>query len=259
MTTDRKRLQDKLAKLATEESTTNDGWRRIGGPSTDLLSAVATEIDETLYPVKISLRNASGEVVDLAVGHRRLRCVTGRLPKALGQFDALCDVELSEMSLGVLDKISNLLRIHASEEGHLWVSATEVPDPDTSSSGGVPAEKLAEVWRSTAPDIAAAFELFARDLTAKSGDWVRMTGRQVIEESGSVSSDFGSIDEVLDLATRLSPPDISHHQKGATLMVRGAQGARYHAVAQYKDTSLVAEVTGAVAAELPALWRAAGH
>lgn len=260
MATDRRRLQDMLAKLATETSTIEKGWRRIGETSGAPLSALAAEIDETLYPVRLSVKNADGETVDLAVGHRRLHCVLGELPKPLAGYAEVSARALSDPGSDEFAQVSEMLRSHLAAGGPLWVRTSAAPDEAMVSSGGISARKLAEAWADAAPPenaeaTAAAFEEFAEQLASTSAAWVRLSDRSVSGSSGQTA--FGSDEEIIALAEWFSA--LSHSRNGPTLVIcQGNQGAWCYASTRSADTCLVAEVSEDVARSLPGQWRGSG-
>jgi hypothetical protein len=68
--TEDRRLRDKLAKLAAEE--TGSGERRLSASGTDLARAIIEEIDETILARRLTFRAADGATLALEVANRRL-------------------------------------------------------------------------------------------------------------------------------------------------------------------------------------------
>lgn len=71
MTEDR-RLRDKLAKLAAEAETVEDGRRRLSPGAAGLLAAMLAEIDETVLGRRITFETDGGRRLSVEVANRRL-------------------------------------------------------------------------------------------------------------------------------------------------------------------------------------------
>lgn len=140
MTEDR-RLRDKLAKLAAEE--TGGGERRLAGG--DLARAILDEIDETILARRLSFRREDGATLAVEVANRRLLALA-ELPADISQADrARLLAPLPADDEDALQAVAEALRGFASGRGTLAVTATPLGRAVGPGTGGRSAAAIARV------------------------------------------------------------------------------------------------------------------
>lgn len=186
---DNRHLRDKLQKLASEASSIQDGWRRVG-PDTDggVLAVILTEIDETLLPRKISLRNERGAILRLEAGNRRLWRFISPAPEGLESFEALFNHPISDPSNTQTERLAALLKAFESGKGAVWLHAEPLADGATAGPTGISAVALARAWsmdlsarRGLEPD--KAYEKFSEVMVSFSEAWIWFDAATIVKSS----------------------------------------------------------------------------
>jgi hypothetical protein len=137
--TEDRRLRDKLAKLAAEES--DGGERRLAGG--DLARAILEEIDETILARRLAFRRDDGATLALEVANRRLLGLV-ELPGDISPEDgARLLAPLPADDEDALHAVAEALRGFAAARGTLAVTATPLGRPVGPGTGGRSAAAVA--------------------------------------------------------------------------------------------------------------------
>lgn len=184
-----KGLESKLKRLAAGPPRIVDGWRQMATGAAGPLAAVAVEIDETVFPRRLGLRNAAGDVVWAVVVHRRLQRLVEPAPDSLSEFSHLFEDGALDAEPETLAQLSRLLRRHAGEPAELWVRPEPAGDGSGPAGSGVSAAVLAEAWSVSleapgdeAP--AAPLDAFLAAAAGRGADWIVEDGSGEIEGQG---------------------------------------------------------------------------
>lgn len=187
---DNRRLKDKLLKLASEDSTIEDGWRRIhASDGNEALAAVLAEIDETLTTREVSVRNDRGDILRLEAGNRRLRRFLSPAPADLSSFGKLFLDPISDPTDDLIDEIGGMFLTFLKDSKTAWVRPTTLSGNSEAGQTGVSARALAETWSleleaHTEIDLGRAFEEFAEATLALCQAWIKTEDGKVMAKSG---------------------------------------------------------------------------
>lgn len=190
---DNRRLKDKLLKLASEDSSVDDGWRRIlASDDNQALAAILVEIDETLTTREISVRNDRGDILQFEAGNRRLRRFISPAPAELSSFEKLFENQISDPTDNLIDEIGEMLLTFLKDSKSAWVRPTIQSSDGDAGKTGVSARALAETWSlelesHAEVDLDSAFEAFIEATLALCPAWIRNDDGQVIATAGEDS------------------------------------------------------------------------
>ncbi|WP_172293207.1 hypothetical protein [Pseudoruegeria sp. HB172150] len=139
-------LKSRLKQLA-ETSVIKDNRRRLGdGSGQDLIAAILSEIDETVFPRRLTIRNDAEEVLCLDAASRRLQRLPGPVPTGLEDQTALFETDLFDPEPALLEQLRTTFSTFAGASLHLWVLSRELETDDTAAQTGLSAAMLAETW-----------------------------------------------------------------------------------------------------------------
>lgn len=177
------RLEEKLAKLRARERAPDEKRRLRGSGPDALLSALVTEIDETILPRQLSF-DTPGGMVHLAVANRRLQALIAPAPSSVPEDlvgHALPDVEDPKLA-----ELGDALKAVLTGADTVAISAIRLKDAFASDIG-VPAVQLPRVWSVDAPTAAApgdVLERFLGGLDTAQVAWLRIEGEEVTGQGG---------------------------------------------------------------------------
>jgi hypothetical protein len=259
--TEDRRLRDKLAKLASEE--TGGGERRLAGG--DLARAILEEIDETILARRLTFRRDDGATLALEVANRRLFGLVV-LPGHHSSEDSDRPVApLQADDEDALQAVAETLRSFAAGRGTLAVTTAPLGRAVGSGTGGRAAAAIAR---------AMGLDLYDRPAPPVTPDPARGFGAGLarlaravaVVEDGRPSPATGPDTDAVDRLTRLDATavaaleaELGAGQGGAArfLLLSGAREALFFG--RRPDGRAVAAILPADhAGPVAALWRATG-
>lgn len=255
------RLEEKLTKLQRKTAATGGPRVLRAGDVEGLLSAVVTEIDETILPRCLGFSVGDGAPLALAISHRRCQAVMAPMPSLAGtNLSALEGVALdSESDLIATLKMAFVSLIGSS--GELKVTTARLPTASYSADTGVTAQNLASAWGLgevyTAPRTA---EEVMTDFLATLGEgghvWLHIVGENVVKGSGS-AEDKAALSDVAALFLDgyfAKFENIYPTESGAVFTALAANGGSAVLFAETEDQSVFAQVAFSALPELAATW-----
>ncbi|MDJ0827233.1 MAG: hypothetical protein QNJ16_17210 [Rhodobacter sp.] len=264
---DKQRLKSILERLASEQSVIEDGWRRIGtGDPKDLYLALLAEIDETVFPAALSVRNADEAVLILDAANRRLCRICRPLPGPLMGSEDIVDKPLVPSDEERLRQVGGLLRAHLGTSPFSWVRSSPSSASDATSQVGVPASALQDLQpaenRPGSIDAAHAFARVLQFVRQDAARWALFRD-DAISEHGPAPSDSDWADRALawmaetDAAAAASGPGAK--SDSAFLFVLGVGPSEDRLLsASCGDEVILAQVSEQASQTLLRFWREAG-
>lgn len=248
-------LKSKLHRIAGESARIVDGWRELpAGDADSALTAVAAEVDDTVFPRRLGFRNAAGEVLWVVAGHRRLQRLVPPVPGSLaGQagLTELVDTPLAEAEEAQLARLGEVLGKFAADE--LWVRPEPAAETAAAPAGGVSAVALARLWDvaiDTVPEVTGPPELdeFLARLGSACTGWARIDAGGAVIVAGGAYEDEVPAPLLKDLAQlRDAIPS------GLAILGRGGSD-RLMLCARDDETALLAQTEGLGPGALCARW-----
>lgn len=220
---DRKRLERRLKKLAGVPHRTTVEGREIGaGP--DLLSALLTEVDETVLARRLAFRLAANRPeLRIDVYGRRLTGLA--LPAPPGLPAALAGLFGRELGDSDAPALRQLLEGWLAGADGLWVVAEPAPEDRNPLAMGVAARALAAGWGVTLDTVPLLTEAAALDALARlpARAWLRRDAAGA-ETAHGTPSDVERLRSVTPLAGALPSCSILGGQPGGGALVRAEAG-----------------------------------
>lgn len=186
------RLEDKLSKLRQRERAPGEGRKLRGNDPDALLSAIVTEIDETILPRHLTFAaDDDGPVIHLVAANRKLQAMLSPVPKGIDK--ALADQELPDADDPKVPALALALRGVLKTDSVIRISSKR-PENLYPSDVGVPTSQLKRVWGVEDGDSQAAAEPaeILGDFLASLGDdaiaWLRIDGEAVSDQSGDTDA-----------------------------------------------------------------------
>ena len=181
------RLEQKLAKLRQRDRAPGD-VRTLRGGSDKLLSAILSEIDETILPRRVSFAVDDGETFHLAVGNRRLQALVAPAPKVEGA-EKIFDVELKSADDDAVVRLKAVIEAVIGKGEALVVSTARFKDYSPPSDVGVPVDQLGKAWgigdgKGPTDAKSGGLEGFIDSLSGRSEGWLRINGEEVAGQDG---------------------------------------------------------------------------
>lgn len=202
------RLREIVAKLARDVPEYDAGWRAVDAGAAPL-SALLAEIDETVLPRQVSVRNDAGQVLLLDLGNRRLFQLVGPAPEGLGALPF--DTPLAADDDAVLATLKAGLDAFVGAGGRFWVKSMAGVNAHGTGRTGLSAAFLSKCWdvpigipRATPQQAMAAFIEAAKPLAVV---WVEIAEGEVADVSaGDPAVAWSQACATVDWSARL--PDV---------------------------------------------------
>ncbi len=255
MTEDR-RLRDKLAKLAAEAETVEDGRRRLSPGATGLVAAMLAEIDETILGRRITFETDHGRRLSVDVANRRLLRVAEVPDESAGPEGLLGP--LGPDSDGILPAVIAAMRRLAEGQNSLLVATVPL---DAASEPDVLGRSVAALAR------AAGIDLYsdAAPVEASGGFSASVSGLAVAVRSfapspsaaaGVQAARLEALDEE-GLRRVLGQIGPKGARAGRFILLSGGEGSDALFVGcETEDATVAALVPATRTGEVIALWRA---
>lgn len=188
------RLEDKLAKLRQRERISGEGRKLRGSTPEALLSALVTEIDETILPRRLSFIVEGGATVHLAVANRRLQALVSPGPDVNGaDVGTLADKPLADPDDPGVGGLRDVLLKVFDGEPVVAIRSARPAGGGFPSDVGIPANILARAWgidgtSDEAPSPDAVLTRFLSELGDDAIAWLRIEGEDVTAQGGKASA-----------------------------------------------------------------------
>lgn len=191
------RLKDKLAKLRQRERVSGEGRKLRGAAPEERLSALVTEIDETILPRRLSFSVEGGETVHLVAASRKLQALVAPVPDVPGA-EALEGQTLADADAPDVAALKDVLLTIFAGEAPVSIQSQR-PDAGFASDVGVPAAVLARSWGlsevvDVALDSGAVLARFLGDVADDTIAWLQIEGEEVTDKGGA-SDALDALDE----------------------------------------------------------------
>ena len=255
MTEDR-RLREKLAKLAAGAEALENGRRRLSPPpGGDLLTAILSEIDETILGRRITFEAEDGRQLAVEVANRRLLRLV-YVPPDTADTPGLFD-PLGQDSDEVLPAVVAAMRRLAEEQNSLLVATAPLDGASEPDVLGRSVAALARVAETEAPSgTADAGGGFAASISGLATA-LRRFDPSPSAPSGAQAARLEALDEdaLAAIVGRVGPQDARAGR--FILLSAGTDADALFIGCESEDMVLAALVPAAQSGEVISLWRAA--
>ncbi len=256
-----------LERLAAEDSVVEDGWRRIGtGRQQDLVLALLAEIDETVIPSALSIRNQNGGILQFQVANRRLFNIDLPLPEDLEEFQAICNAPLAGSDETTLAKSGAMVRRHLDASPYIWIRSALAMQEGSAAHTGVASGVLGVHWSSQdhgdEADKVNAFADFVENVQSCANDWILLRDGELAERAPPSQG--------LVISAGPNPPLAVDHSAAlaklwkasgtqATLLVTGSEKSKKRFLHATNGNEFIsAEISDAYEVMLLHTWRDSG-
>lgn len=178
---DEHRLKHRLARLAAAGISGSDGREIRSVRDQGLMSGLLREIDETILPRLLSVKNGRSDTLKIEAGNRRvLRVVDGTFGGAPGAVGKLFGANISADDKETLVVLKTVLEHFVEGSESLLITSAKIGRDVGASEIGMAATTLADTWGLSigrSPHLEADAEVFAAFLEANAGQiiaWVRL-------------------------------------------------------------------------------------
>lgn len=184
---DFERLKEMVAKLRAKERGPGEPRKLSGSTAAQRLSALITEINETILPRRLAFQWGEGPGIQLAVANRRLQ---GVLAPSEDVLQPHVGKPLSAPDDDVTEAVKTALLTVLEGATSITISAQHLGSDDLGSDAGVSAEALARQWglaASAGPgDLSGkALPDFLSGLSGLATGWLSVEGEEVAGQDGA--------------------------------------------------------------------------